>query len=41
MSVDTRGGICLKIEGVPYQTVDWNKIDPVAHGGESGERIIL
>ena len=30
MSVDTRGGICLKIEGVPYQTVDWNKIEPVA-----------
>ena len=39
MSVDTRGGICLKIEGVPYQTVDWNKIESVAHGGESGEAL--
>ncbi|MFR5880411.1 MAG: hypothetical protein ACLUEQ_06175 [Cloacibacillus evryensis] len=29
----------MKIEGVPYQTVDWNKIESVAHGGESGEAL--
>ena len=27
----------MKIEGVPYQTVDWNKIEAEPHKGESGE----
>lgn len=29
----------MKIEGVPYQCVDWNKIKEERHEGESGEAI--
>ncbi|MBQ9881835.1 MAG: DHCW motif cupin fold protein [Synergistes sp.] len=29
----------MKIEGVPYQCVDWNKIKEERHAGESGEAV--
>jgi len=29
----------VKIEGVPFVTVDWNKIEPTVHKGEKGEAL--
>jgi quercetin dioxygenase-like cupin family protein len=29
----------MKIEDVPFSTVDWNKVQPVEHAGDSGKAI--
>lgn len=26
----------MKLEGVPFQTVDWQQIEPTSHAGDSG-----